>query len=227
MSEKVKILVVIPALEGPKAENSACLATYWGEHKYPSVIHYVSDTYIHMARNRAMVMAADLQATHLMFIDSDMTFPKWGVDRLVEQNKLIIGGLYFGRRTPLPVVLKVNDETKKLEIYKDVPQYEEPYETDAVGTGFMLIKTEAFAHIEPPFFSYSNPKEFELVPNPFPGNEVGEDVYFCLKARKAGLKVWVDPTIPLGHVGKRIYTRTDYEAYHLNGHSGLYTEKLY
>lgn len=223
----IKILIAIPNLEGPKAENSACITSYWGNHKYPSVIHYINDTYIHMARNRAMVMAADLKATHLMFIDSDMTFPAWGVDRLVEQNKDIIGGLYFGRRTPLPVVLKVNNDTNKLEIYKDIPTFDKPYETDAVGTGFMLIKTEAFARIEPPFFAYSNPKEFELTPNPFPGNEVGEDVYFCLKARKAGLKVWVDPTIPMGHVGRKIYTRTDYEAFHNKGLTDIYAERLF
>lgn len=227
MSQNIKIFIAIPTLEGPKTENSACITTYWGEHKYPSMLHYFNETYIHMARNQAMKMASEAEATHLLFIDSDMTFPKWAVDKLIEDNKQIVGGLYFGRRTPLPIAFEIDKEINMLVIKKDVPQWKEPYEVDAIGTGFLMIRTDVFSHIQPPFFSYGNPKDFELATKPFPANEVGEDIYFCLKAKKAGLKVWCDPSIPIGHVGKRIYTRDDYEAYHKNGHANLYTEKIY
>jgi hypothetical protein len=35
----------------------------------------------------------------------------------------------------------------------------------------------------------------------------GEDTAFCLRARKAGLSVWCDPTIPILHSGEYLYGR--------------------
>ena len=37
------------------------------------------------------------------------------------------------------------------------------------------------------------------------GTHMGEDVYFCHKARRAGFKVWVDASIRVGHIGQKVF----------------------
>ena len=39
----------------------------------------------------------------------------------------------------------------------------------------------------------------------YKGKEVGEGVYFCLKAKDAGYEIWCDPTMDIGHIGEYIY----------------------
>jgi hypothetical protein len=49
------------------------------------------------------------------------------------------------------------------------------------------------------------------------GNEdsrCGEDIFFCVHAKEQGIKIWLDPTYQLGHVGDpQIIGRAQYERY--------------
>lgn len=38
---------------------------------------------------------------------------------------------------------------------------------------------------------------------------MGEDVYFCHRAKQKGFKCWVATGVQLGHVGQKVYTITD------------------
>src|SRR5262245_51930732 len=57
--------------------------------------------------------------------------------------------------------------------------------------GFMLVNLEAAKKLEVPRFRC----EFGS----------GEDVYFFAMAQRAGLTIWRDDTIEIGHIGKRVY----------------------
>ena len=151
-----------------------------------------------------------------MFIDGDMIFPPTGVDQLLSYDLDIVGGVYHYKGEPYDAVLKKivkqgNDTV--MHSIKDFPQ-DKLFEVDAIGTGFLLIKMDVFKKIEPPFFFHAQPHEFGMKDMPFPNNDVGEDVYFCLKAKEAGFKIYADPTIKgLEHVGKKYYGRSDYDNY--------------
>ncbi len=58
-------------------------------------------------------------------------------------------------------------------------------------TGFMLINLESIKNIQRPWFRAED--------------GVGEDVYFCRKARAAGLNVVCDERIEIGHIGEHTY----------------------
>jgi len=63
-----------------------------------------------------------------------------------------------------------------------------------VGMGFMLVKKGVFETVKWPWFlSTTIPfvNRTEIM--------VTEDIYFCNKAREAGYKVWIDPTVKVGH----------------------------
>jgi len=209
---QTKIHISIPCLDSIKADTVASLLSWTNQTKLDFSLDIQQNTYIHYARNKAVWQAVNQKATHLMFIDSDMAFPTNGIEKLLSRNLDIVGGLYFGRIVPFPVAKvkhpKLNGLTNPLSIpNKDL------LEVLAVGTGFMLINMDVFKKMDAPFFFHAIPEDFGMDAQPFPHNEIGEDVAFCLKARSYGYKVWIDSTIPLTHIGENKVTRENFDAW--------------
>lgn len=150
-------------------------------------------TMIDTARNMLAKKALeDVTVTHILMIDDDMTFDSDFLLKLIAHNVDIVGGLAF-KRTPdyHPCVYKklqgTDDHTPILpEIFQEV---------DAIGTGGILIKREVFEKIKYPFFetrydANNADKHFSV------------DFDFCIKAKIAGLKIFVDPEADMGHIGE-------------------------
>ena len=141
-------------------------------------------------RNRLVERALHGDYTHLLFVDSDMFFAPDTLERMLAHDKDILGLACNRRKLPLESVvkpLKVEDENKPLPT--------KLFEAKSVGTGMLLIKTDVLKTLTHPIFDfqYRNGKRF------------GEDVLFCEKAREAGYQIWVDPTIPVNHIGTYLY----------------------
>jgi hypothetical protein len=69
---------------------------------------------------------------------------------------------------------------------------------DGIGCGVMLISRETLEKIEKPWFF------FELLPE---NKLLGEDIYFCVKAKDAGIDTYIDHDLSqeIGHVGSYTY----------------------
>jgi hypothetical protein len=67
-----------------------------------------------------------------------------------------------------------------------------PVEVDALGMGCTLIPVEVFRQVPRPWFAFQR--------NEYGWNRITEDIWFCRQARAAGCRLWVDPTINVGHV---------------------------
>jgi hypothetical protein len=171
----------------------------------------------HIVTNECSVISASRNALaekaghdYLMWVDSDIQFPPYGISRLMDRDKDVIGGLYFRKeKDARPNVFKLNDGNFFETIY-DIPTFKEPFQCDGVGTGFMLIKRKVFEAF--------TPEVCEKLWYPFdlgrgPSNkEEGEDLSFCRRVKELGFEVWCDPTIPLGHIGRHIYKHEDFIA---------------
>lgn len=142
-------------------------------------------------RNQIVEQALREGHSHLLFIDSDVSFEATALERLLKHDKDIVATAYNFRKLPLESVvmpLDSKDKNKALPV--------ELFEAASAGTGVMLIKTEVFKKIDKPWF------KFEYLD----GERISsEDVRFCVLAREAGFKIWVDPTIPVNHVGEYLY----------------------
>jgi hypothetical protein len=68
----------------------------------------------------------------------------------------------------------------------------------------MMIKASIFAKLEEPYFY------FEQLPN---NKILGEDIYFCIKAKDAGFDTWVDHDLSMGikHIGQYTYSWANIE----------------
>ncbi len=74
---------------------------------------------------------------------------------------------------------------------------DKPFKCYGVPTGCTLVKMSVFDKIEKPYFSFEYTKEGIM--------KMSQDIYFCKKVNKAGLEVWCDPTLEVGHIGSYQY----------------------
>jgi len=200
-AEDVKILIGIPSLSEIKTETTISLVTAISHLNYRALLHVQKSCYVHDARNKIVETALERKFTHVMFIDSDMSFPGDAMNTLVERDLDIVGGLYYRRQPPHWPTLNILDDGK-LKTPTEFP-LDRLFEVWGIATGFLLIKTSVFEKIKPPYFFFSK----------FNGKDIGEDYHFCKLAHESGFKVWCDPTFPLGHIGEYCFDQKDFDAY--------------
>lgn len=145
--------------------------------------------YVSFNREEVSARFMNGDGTHLFFVDSDMKFEPDVLDTLLAHDKDIVGARYYRRQG------KEKDPAVKTRF--DMPGMSLPdhiYKNYATATGCMLIKREAFEKIPRPWFSLGPVDKPE-----------GEDIYFCRKAKEAGVEIFEDPTLQVGHVGTKVY----------------------
>lgn len=163
---------------------------------------------IHWARNDLARQARDLvrengeKYTHILWLDDDHAFNPDLLCYLARNgDKDVVSALYYGRTKPLPVayVKDTNDDK-----YKHFPLIWPPStlcEVDAVGFGACLMRRDVLDRIPEPYFTFIN-------------SGVGEDIYFCVHAKEHGVKIWLEGSYELGHIGDpEIVRRPQYESY--------------
>jgi hypothetical protein len=139
--------------------------------------------------------ALEEKADYLLWLDSDMRFPKETIGHLILRDKPIVAANYATRRMPVKPVAMMDDNGKIGRVYT-APDSEGLQPVDYVGMGVMMTKREVFEKVEAPWFA---------IPYSTVGNHyIGEDVFFCKKAREAGFEVLVDHD--LSHQVKHIGT---------------------
>lgn len=153
-------------------------------------------------RTRCVMEAMKREASHLLFVDGDMTFPEDVIARLLNHNKLIVGANYARK-----------DTEGGTTAYCDNDDFTGPLTTTEadqdlmrvkfMGLGLCLIDMRVFDAIELPYFNFTPA---------LPHNAVfkGEDVFFFQKCSDAGIEAYVDQALSfhVGHVGDFTYTHT-------------------
>lgn len=189
----VKITIGLPTNRGLKPK---CLLSLMEmvSHTEKDIDIVISTKGYNTAENRNYIVAQAIKngSTHLLCTDDDMIYPKESLDRLLAHDKDIVGGVYNVRSLPKEGV------QREVILYKEGIKSEDSiFKCDALGTGFLLIKTDVFREVKQPHFWY---KIFDngMV-------EMSVDWWFCEKAREKGYEVWCDPTIKIGHIGEYEY----------------------
>lgn len=177
---KTKLAIGIPNTGTIKAQTAFCLIRMLKDFPYDYDVLFHEGSMLHIMRERLVKKAVDRGCTHLLFLDSDMSFEKDSVLKLLKRNKPIIGANYHKRKLPLEATVQNPKKTTGLTT------------CDAVATGFMLIDLSIIPSLKEPWFFWGK-------------GGTSEDFWFCRLAREAGYKVWVDFAVPVGHIGEYIY----------------------
>lgn len=146
----------------------------------------ISGTMLPEQRSRCVAEAWRWNATHILWVDSDMGFPEEALLRLLRHGKPVVGVNYPRKMfPPIPTAYVDNDdETGPL------------YTTDAksgledvkhCGFGLMLCEIAVFDRLaeDLPLFAFEpQPPHFTRF--------CTEDVYFCRKLKKHGIPIFID-----------------------------------
>lgn len=160
----------------------------------------VDGSLIYDSRDAIARYAMENGYDYVLFADSDMIFSNHDLEALLGHNTNIVSGLYCTRRgEKLNVAYKEVITRKKDRMPKLIHDTKtEGYgETIACGFGFCLIKIEVIKTMFEKYKSLFEPKW-----------GVGEDIAFCIRARKCGYKIMLDRNIKLGHIGDVVYEPT-------------------
>ena len=143
------------------------------------------------ARNNGVDMARGFGADYLLFLDSDMVFPRETLVRLLGHRRDIVGATYV-KRTPPHDLLGAN-------LYLDRPPHPSGLiEMRHLPTGCLMIKMSVFDALTKPYFRFLYDEAS--------GEIIGEDYNFCDRARAAGFEIWCDPSLSfeIGHIGSQV-----------------------
>ena len=169
-------------------------------------VAYQPGTLIAPQRRDLVKLALELGATHVLWVDSDTSFPKDALNRLLARDKDYIGIVQSGRRMPFAPTAFVWENPERPTPIFVYPDSTGVLRVDAMGFGFTLCRTEVFRAVPEPWFPIFWGK---LANGTWAIN--GEDVSFQELARKAGYELYVDLDLSrdCGHIGTMEY-RTDH-----------------
>lgn len=148
-------------------------------------VHNIKTTEIDIARGVQGWEALRQKASHILCLDSDMSFPPDTLARLLKHGKDIVGVTYCQRRTPRGLTHE--------SLSGDYQLSADPLcEVKSLGFGCILISTDVFRKVPRPWF-----QSIYLGGVDDRGAEKhrSEDRAFCDRAREAGFKVWCDTVL--------------------------------
>lgn len=157
-------------------------------------------------------------ATHLLFIDSDMSWRTSDVIRMLEHGHLdVIGAMCPKKEYDWERIARIARERPDLPASDlplfgvkqvlDIPVQDDVVEVAAIGTGMMLVQRDVFEALErahPEWLHAGNSIHSGTVAY-FGGarnaDGVGEDIAFCADVRAIGGRIFACPWLRIGHIG--------------------------
>jgi hypothetical protein len=153
---------------------------------------------------------------YLLMCDSDATWDKGAVARLVSRDLPMVSAIMYQRKIPpLPTlghfhaihptsgkpIYRFTETVTRLQEYLAMQEVgldtlnelvlpetdEDLYEIDGSGMHFTLIRRDVLEAIDPPWFKLTE-------------WGAGEDFYFCRKVRSRGIKIHADLSVHTGHL---------------------------
>lgn len=138
-------------------------------------------------------------ATHILWLDDDMVFPKDTLVRLLHAKKPFVACNCTVRARPARALARYEDETVVDSRGKTGLE-----ECATVGFGVAMTQTNIFMKTQPPFFLQ------DWVPAT--QHYCGEDIYFCSKMyNELGINPWIDHKLSqeILHLGTQAFGHSD------------------
>lgn len=159
---------------------------------------------IQWARDEVVDIFLKSDATHLFWIDSDMAWEPGQFIRLLIWSQLygVVCGAYPAKIEPPTFYLQTESATSNEHGLLEIK---------GIGLGFVVMKreiVEALAAKAPKILDQIADREIAAVfrIDQVDGHRRGEDMAFFSDIRALGFKVYLDPTVDLGHIGMKHYT---------------------
>lgn len=188
MSEEVKLGIAVPSLGTWHADFGGCvtlMSAYFltNPPTKPVGYHLMPKSMSHLPMLRTALAKGLIKrgCTHILWLDSDMTFPWDTANRLLAHDLPIVACNYVRKVYPYTPV-SIGLDGKHCFSSDDKTGLEEVLQ---IGMGVMLTHASVFDDFPEPWFPMGWSDKMQ--------SYIGEDVYFCHKQRKLkGNRVFVD-----------------------------------
>mgnify|MGYP006921292345 CR=1 FL=1 len=191
--------------------SQMCMATLKHGDKEVSVVGSMGSM-LSKQRHDLVVAARAQDATHLLFLDSDIIFPDDTLDQLLFWDKPVVGAAYPTKTIPsMPTVRKWSQARERWEFVFTNKKSEDLEQVDRLPTGCLLIEMGVFEQIKQPWFEFAWTGEEDLYQ--------GEDWGLCERIEEAGIEMYLDHNVTkeVGHIGnfvfKNAHVKPDYIQY--------------
>lgn len=152
-------------------------------------------------RLEALKAAKAIDATHLLYLDSDHTFPPDMLHQLLSRGKDVVAANCVTKTIPaMPTARKLKGgDPQGEQVYTD-PESVGLERVWRIGTGVMLLTKRAYMQIPHSAFAMVYKEDGDTFQ--------GEDWTMCAAFEEAGVPIFVDHTVSkkVGHVGQFNYT---------------------
>ena len=187
----MKLLVAVPTTDYVHAEFMKCLVGLCVKLAHDGVdfdYKIIGGTLVYIARNRLARRAIDEGFTHVLWLDSDMTFKPDIVDDLLFCGKDMVCGAFVSRRPQYgPCVYSSIDDPANMIPVKNFGT--EPFRVDGCGFATVLTSTALLKEVWDKFGPCFRPTD-----------KYGEDTAFCDRVKQLGREIWCEPTVRPGHI---------------------------
>lgn len=155
-------------------------------------------------RMEVVKAALDMEADYLLWLDSDHTFPRDLLHRLIARQKDVIAINCVTKKIPSTPTARYKPKEGE-SVVMSPPVFTDPDSPEVekvwrVGCGIMLVNMKVFRKI--------GHKVFHMFYREDVGTYQGEDWSMCEAMEKAGFEIWVDHVLSdkVGHVGQYEFT---------------------
>ncbi len=172
-----------------------------------------SDSLVARARIALLGQFLSSDASHMIFVDSDIHWSARDILRMVKADKPVVCGIYRKKNIDEQYPMNFVPDT-----FQDLPYDPESgcLEIKDAPTGFMMIRRDTAERMveaytdrrcmigEGGWDAECNRNTYDLFPcfTDDDGMYLSEDYGFCRLWQRIGGKVWILPDIELGHTGK-------------------------
>jgi len=156
-------------------------------------VGFIASTYIHVGREFFLEASRKQGATHIFWLDTDMSVPREAAVLLAMHEQPIVACNYLVRQAS-GLFTAFRDEQRIQTTAASTGLEAVEY----CGMGAMLMRTDVVADLPRPWFRHGINEH---------GGDIGEDVGFCRALRAAGHTIYIDHdlTKEVGHIGQYIY----------------------
>lgn len=169
-------------------------------------------------RNNIVKRARRERCSHLLMLDCDQTMPEDLIPQLLSHELMIVGALVHRRYQPFDPLMCNGEIGHFMTI--DNEGRKELVEVDTTGTGCLLFDMRVFDAIPEPWFKFTDPRDVPQLLESYPWLEeenikgiIGEDFWFCWQAKQAGFRIYVDTSVPCGHLSLMEVSYGTYDLY--------------
>ena len=196
--KRPSVMIAVPAMEMVNAEFAQHLAMAAANMVANGIkinCAFNIGSVITIARRNLVDIFLKSDFDYIFWVDSDMKFPIDAPVRLLARKKDIVGANYRRRRFPNPNFTGMSGKPGTFVEFHTTDNSPAMELIDVLPHGLVLCKREVYEKIPHPHYLQEYVPELNL--------EIGEDIFFCQQAQKAGYEIWCDQELSreVAHIG--------------------------